>query len=103
MDNTDIFTGMRDIRLRTPARATVGLDRFTAEYGDNERYCRMIQWDRVAERYQGIVITPYIWSRRLEPETHWYYPWDCASGCIWDGEAVESITVLAPMACEVTA
>ena len=48
-----------------------------------------INWTRVAEEYQGIIIAPYCYHRRLE--AMWYYGWDCASGCIWDAAAVESI------------
>lgn len=45
-----------------------------------------LAWDKIAERYKGVVIAPYIWARRLSPPkvSNWYYTWDCASGCIWD-------------------
>jgi hypothetical protein len=54
---------------------------------------RRINWQRVAMDYHGIVIAPYVWSCRLPMEmgtprsrvSDWYYPWDCASGCIWNG------------------
>lgn len=48
-----------------------------------------IDWPRVAQDYQGIVIAPYCWPLRLDPRTHWYYGWDCASGCIWDPSAID--------------
>jgi hypothetical protein len=57
-------------------------DRVLAEYA--------IDWARVGERYQGIIIAPYCWSRRLG--LGWYYTWDCASGCVWDVAAIESIS-----------
>lgn len=50
-----------------------------------------IDWARVAGDYQGIIIAPYIWSRRLHDAYSWYYSWDCASGCIWDADAIELI------------
>jgi hypothetical protein len=55
-----------------------------------------IDWPGVRERYAGLIITPYIWQRRLsmragEPDAMWYYSWDCASGCIWDPAAISSI------------
>lgn len=50
-----------------------------------------INWPMVADRYQGIVIAPYLWSRRMDGGL-WYYGWDCASGCIWDAAAVASVT-----------
>ncbi|QBI98814.1 hypothetical protein SEA_BOBBY_184 [Mycobacterium phage Bobby] len=48
-----------------------------------------IDWGKVAADYGGIIIAPYQWSRRMDP--HWYYTWDCASGCIWNLEAIESL------------
>jgi hypothetical protein len=48
-----------------------------------------IDWQRVAKVYDGIIIAPYQWSRRLEGEaSQWYYAWDCASGCVWNLKAV---------------
>ena len=51
-----------------------------------------IDWNRVAKKYQGIIITPYIWERRLTTTCTWYYGWDVASGCIWDNKAIKEIT-----------
>ncbi len=50
-----------------------------------------IDWDRVSEDYQGLIVSPYQWDCRLNPFTLWYSGWDCASGCIWDLNAIESI------------
>lgn len=50
-----------------------------------------IDWVAVAERYQGIVISPYCWEKRLADGMMWYYGWDCASGCIWDLSAVSMV------------
>jgi len=50
-------------------------------------------WRAVAEAHQGIIISPYLWDYRLS-EYHWYYGWDCASGCIWDASAIASVTPL---------
>lgn len=49
-----------------------------------------LKWAELAEEYHGILITPYIWERRLSMRCGWYYGWDCASGCIWDPEAIAS-------------
>jgi hypothetical protein len=59
-------------------------------------YVDYIDWARVARAYQGIVIAPYQWSLRLESITSWYYPWDCASGCIWDAAAIKELRDWAP-------
>ncbi len=48
-----------------------------------------IDWRKLAERHQGILITPYQYSRRYAPI--WYYPWDCAGGAIWDMRAIADI------------
>ena len=47
---------------------------------------RAIDWRRFAARYDGIAIAPYSWWHRLS--SSWYYPWDCASGCIWNLDAL---------------
>ncbi len=72
------------------------IDGFTATFkrpGTDEHDIFQIDWDRVREMHDGIVITPYVWSRRLA--LSWYYAWDCASGCIWNPEVVmiKSVTV----------
>lgn len=67
--------------------ADTDLDAFTHTYG-TKLYPRLdswyIDWREVASVYDGIIISPYQWSRRLTPHTRWYYGWDCASGCIWN-------------------
>jgi hypothetical protein len=74
------------------------LDCFTTQYQKNGQITKTlgclgweIDWDTVAKQYQGIIIAPYIRSRRFAHHTMWYYGWDCASGCIWDGNAVAKI------------
>jgi hypothetical protein len=45
-------------------------------------YSKWIDWEKVSQKYQGIIISPYQSAcRELSG-------WDCASGCIWDEEAV---------------
>ncbi len=46
-----------------------------------EEFLMVPDWIKVAEEYDGIEIAPYCWPLRLEVQ--WYYPWDCASGCLW--------------------
>lgn len=66
---------------------TSDIDQFTLRYrweqgdiiGNN-----VINWGRVSDDYDGIIIAPYCWPRRLHRGTEWYYTWDCASGCLWD-------------------
>lgn len=72
------------------------LDAFTAEYGGlgpdympEHLKSLCIDWWRVAAGYQGVIIAPYCYERRLN--LSWYYPWDCASGCIWDASAIASV------------
>jgi hypothetical protein len=78
------------LRLHGPA----GIDAFTREYHEpSDRFYGRINWSRVAERWQGIIIAPYVWSRRLHDGAKWYYSWDCASGCIWDARAVAGISL----------
>ena len=63
--------------------------------GEPEYFGRLaIRWQDVAMDYQGILIAPYQWSLRLDSDFRWYYMWDCASGCIWDISAIQSLTLL---------
>lgn len=92
----------RILRLRTASQ----LDDFTAKYFCPEnkpsylRYAREPDWKRVAEEYQGIIIAPYQWSRRLHDGTNWYYSWDCASGCLWDAGAISRLIPRATLTAE---
>ncbi|MCJ2020571.1 hypothetical protein MKK84_24610 [Methylobacterium sp. E-065] len=93
---------VHDVRLASDARilliATVeDFDAFAHQYGRSERtappeYYHYIDWTAVAEAYQGIVIAPYRYDRRFDGGL-WYYGWDCASGCIWDADAIAAMTV----------
>ena len=65
--------------VASPADAITVWDRATRS---EKAYGHSIDWAFVAERYDGILIAPYIWQRRLEYS--WYYGWDCASACIWN-------------------
>lgn len=53
-----------------------------------------IDWQAVATRWQGVIITPYLWSMRLNSDVSWYYTWDCASGCIWDPLAIAEVVLV---------
>ena len=53
---------------------------------------RNIHWDKLISSYDGIIIAPYRWERRLE--YMWYYGWDCASGVIWNLDCVSQVTAL---------
>lgn len=96
-----INEGFRLDRLRVRTKCTVDMtdvllldtyDKmmlFNNQYGmplipDRQFAMRSIDWGSVADKYKGIVITPYQWVCRLAPDFFWYYGWDCASGCIWD-------------------
>lgn len=61
---------------------------FTADYGSGSNVHKFdyIDWQRVADKYQGLLITPYVWSCRYD--LMWYYGWDCASACVWDVSAL---------------
>jgi len=72
---------------------TYGVDIGLGTYGYYQ-----INWKAVALVYQGIIIAPYNWECRLGDYGeasyrvhHWYYTWDCASGCIWDPSAIASM------------
>lgn len=97
--NVENLTHRFSIQLKPSAeilwiKNSMQLDQFAKEFsktpslpGFHDLYA--IDWHKVAEKYQGILIIPYIWERRMD--TMWYYSWDCSSGCLWDPEVVESI------------
>lgn len=47
-----------------------------------------IDWERVVERCDGIICAPFLGFTKHS----WYNIWDCASGCIWNLSAIESVT-----------
>lgn len=57
------------------------------DWKHNDTY--QIDWAKVAEKYQGIIISPYQWDCRLSCDSSWYYGWDCSSGCIWDIDCIK--------------
>jgi len=73
--------------------SAIQLDDFNDEYFKPgiTPWASGIDWARVAERYDGIIIAPYQWNRRMSDHCGWYYGWDCASGCIWNSEAILSV------------
>lgn len=58
------------------------------------RYAWGVDWARLAELYQGIIISPYSWDARADSSMNWYWGWDCASGCIWDASAIADLTLV---------
>lgn len=50
---------------------------------------RSIEWSRVTQEYDGIIIAPYVYPARHT--FHWYYGWDVGSGCLWHRNAVTEL------------
>jgi len=59
----------------------------------NRQFFDSMNYSRVAENFGGIEISPYQWDKRLK--SMWYYGWDCASGCIWNPDAIKSLNLFA--------
>jgi hypothetical protein len=95
--DVELVPGANVLILSTPA----DIDAFGAEWavvpewagpimrGASPGSGMWLNWPEVMTRYDGLVITPYVWERRLE--ALWYNVWDCASGCIWQPRAIASI------------
>ena len=49
-----------------------------------------LDWHRIGMAYDAVVIAPYISECRLAGDTFWYYSWDCASGCAWNTDVIET-------------
>lgn len=92
----DLLSTTHQVTLRSRAdirfiNDVSALDAFDSEFrggGDGSG----IDWATVAKRHDGMIIAPYQWSRRSQLD--WYYGWDCASGCIWNLDAIESFDTL---------
>lgn len=54
-----------------------------------------IDWEKVAEDYDGIEVDPYLHELRLSHNLIWYYGWDVPSGCIWKARTKKNITLIA--------
>lgn len=102
-ERSDFGIGSRRYRVSIAEQANIllidtplQLIQFTREFGLRSEFGLFvdyaIDWRTVAARYHGIIIAPYHWSRRIDDRTRWYYGWDCASGCIWDADAIGSVT-----------
>lgn len=79
----------RVLYIKTPEE----IDEFTLKHGFSltaSRYVHSIRWGDLKKDYDAIIIAPYQWSRRLSNHCFWYYPWDCASGCIWNMSIIET-------------
>ena len=84
----DLVSGANVLRITTLGE----IDRFHVEWKIELGWRTMIQWPLVATHYDGIIISPYQWSRRLDGAvSDWYYSWDCASGCIWNPRAIAEV------------
>jgi len=74
------------------------LKEFTLKYGkalhdfDKEHKLKYlaIDWSTVSKTYGGIEIRPYQPAARHA--YIWYYPWDVASGCVWNKSVIQRIT-----------
>jgi len=84
--NVRILSSAAELEQFTETFRRSDMGKFPPSYGDNRRNIFIIDWDLVRAKYDGLIITPYIWSKRLE--LLWYYGWDCASGCIWNPDVV---------------
>lgn len=64
--------------------------------GERDLYWRAnyLDWTRIVPLYDGLIIAPYLWQRRLD--YMWYYGWDVASGCIWNLDAIQTVKWLIP-------
>lgn len=99
---TEALSNEFDVQLRPNARiltlSTVAEINVLSTLFPGESYTTMgspgednaVGWRDIESRCDGIIISPYQWACRLS--VAWYYSWDCASGCIWNLDAIESVT-----------
>jgi hypothetical protein len=72
------------------------LSAFTKEYGlkpiGEQRIA--IDWVKVATEYKGLVIAPYVTEQYENDTLFWVGAWSCASGCIWDKDAISLLKLI---------
>jgi hypothetical protein len=68
------------------------IDTFARKYGSDlfgdirKQFSNYIMWEEVAEKYSGIILSPYSRARSLA--YLWYNGLNCAGGCIWDTNVI---------------
>jgi hypothetical protein len=69
---------------------------FTKAYGIklNGETRIAIDWAKVAPDYQGVIIAPFFTKHEDYDDLFWYGAWGCASGCIWDKNAIAGISLV---------
>lgn len=88
IDDANVLVLSSAGQLRAFTKAFGELRKITPQYSYHA-----INWASVAEKYDGLIIAPYIGECRLNEDTRWYYTWDCASGCIWNAQAIKSCSL----------
>lgn len=82
--------------IKTPQELDIFTDTYKVVEAHNffeiTPFIHGLNWPLICHYWDGIIISPYIDDRRLSPHTSWYYWWDCASGAIWNLDAIEKIT-----------
>ncbi len=53
-----------------------------------------IDWVQVAIKYQGMIIAPYRAELTESDALFWWGAWRCASGCIWNKDAISEIKLI---------
>lgn len=84
---------LEEFSLKYKGNDPFNYERFASQFTKNP-YIYIIDWELLSKECDGIIIAPYNWDCRLRNPTSWYYGWDCASGCIWNIDAIKSITLL---------
>lgn len=73
------------------------IENFTEEFSPGGKYEDLpgglfIDWPRVAEKWNGIELNPYVTEKRFS--LGWYNTLDIASGCIWNKRAIKKIKLV---------
>ena len=77
--------------LDTPER----MRDFTRAYRHHDPLLKgWIEWKPVVAAFDGILLNPYDNELRWDPDLRWCNPWDCASACIWNLQAIAAVEQL---------
>jgi hypothetical protein len=95
---TSGFSGRKYILEVVPADSCIILKNMEDVKNFNDEYEHLnphgvsyIDWSKVASRYPGIIIGPYL--KEARNTYSWYNAWDVISGCVWHPSGISSTSL----------
>ena len=81
----------RVARLTTVAEVRAFHEKYRDQHAHDAYSKIVLDWRKVERDFAGIEIAPYQYALRFDHKVFWYYPWDVASGCLWDVDVIKRV------------